>query len=165
MQSADFNKLPEADLLLEIGHVALAQGFLREGMLIMDALVELQPEAPHPQTGRALGLHISGRTGEAIDELRGVIGKFPKAMFARALLAVFLRKAGDVSALEIAQDVLTQDPPSFVAELLKDAFGQDLDFIEFDESDETVSEVTGQGQFAGQSMKTAYPPGMRGKPV
>ena len=162
MQTSTADRPPEADLLLEIGHVALARGFLREGLLIMDGLIELQPDEPHPRTGRALGLHISGRSGEAIEELGGILGRFPQAVFAKALLAVVHHRTGDARARDVALEVLAQDPPAFIAALLKEVLGEDLGD---DDIDRRRTGRLGPDQGAEQEITTAYPPGMRGKPV
>lgn len=160
--------IPESGLLLEIGYLALAEGYVREGMRIMDALAALQADAPHPRTGRAVGLHISGRSDEAVEQLRTVVAQFPDAVFARALLAVFLHKQGTAAAQEVALSALALDPPAFIVAMLAEVLGEDGAAAHGGaarlEPSGVVATADSHSHDRG-TVSTAFPPGFRGGPV
>ena len=107
----------EETLLLEIGHLAMTKGLYAEAFEIMEGLVNISPDAPHPRTGRALALFMQGRLLQAAEDLEVTVGIFPDAVFARSLLALFLKKLDDPRAVEVALGALALNPPGFVAKI------------------------------------------------
>lgn len=152
---------PESEILLEIGHVAMVNGLLDEAYAIMDSLSSIDPDAPHPRTGRALSSFMLGRLQQAIDDLSETVNLFPQAVFARALLARFMKQVGDPTAEDMAISVLEMNPPDFVADIARDVIGEFRSA-----SDASISSNAESGD-ARESVEgsSAYPPGFRGTVV
>ena len=155
---------PEAELLLEIGHVAMAHGFLNDALEIMEGLVSIEPDAPHPRTGRALALFMLGEQELAIEVLQDSIKLFPQAVFARSLLARFLKQIGRPGADEVAREVLAMSPPDFIAEIALNVLGQELDSsgaeVKFSAPVTSIAD-----EAIDRAVEARFPIGFRGKIV
>jgi len=152
-------ELRERDLLLEIGHVALARGLFDESLQIMDGLVRLCPDAPHPRIGRALTLFVMGQESLALDVLHETIALFPRAIFARSLLAKFMKQLGLPDAASVAREVLAMDPPAFVADIAREVIREGTG--EAEKGDESGGHAHEARQYA-DGKGFAYPVGYRG---
>jgi len=155
--------LPETELLLEIGHVALANGLVEDALAIMEGLALLEPDDPHPRIGRALAHHVSGQRSQAIEDLRETIAHFPNAVFARSLLARFMKMSGLSGWDEVVHEVLSMDPPQFVADLARDLLDEEATVVTSFQAERDISAGSDSGNRAISDQ--GFPAGFRGRAV
>lgn len=116
---------PEEDVqqLLEIAYLAVDEGWCEFAETIFLALQYCDPGNPHPKIGQALVSHRQGLVDEAVRGLESVLTTFPDAVFARSLLAHFLKQAHRPGWEMLAQECLMRRQDGVAAELARSLLG------------------------------------------
>lgn len=109
--------------LLEIGYLAVDEGWHEHAETIFVALQCCDPGNPHPGIGRALVSHQQGHVDDAVRGLESVLADFPDAVFARSLLAHFLKLARRPGWETLAQECLSRRQHGEAAELARTLLG------------------------------------------
>lgn len=158
-------RFSEAELVLEIGHVAMARGLVDDALRIMDGLIVIEPGLPHPRIGRALSLFLLGQRQLAIESMRETVEIFPDAVFARSMLAWFLKQEGDPMAVEVARSVLERNPPDFVAAIAHEVLGNGRAFGGGESSEVSAESPASSALRKPGERQATFPLGFRGTRV
>lgn len=113
----------DTQLLLEIGYLAVDEGWHEHAESIFLALQRCDPGNPHPRIGQALVSHQQGYVDDSVRGLESVLADFPDAVFARSLLAHFLKLAHRPGWELLAQECLLRVRDGVAADLARTLLG------------------------------------------
>lgn len=109
----------EVSLLVEVGFWALDEKLYDDAEVVFSRLSTVQASNPYPRIGLAMLAYSRGQGDEAIQQLHGLLGDFPNAVFTRSLLARFMKERNEPGWERYARETLERVQSGAAADLAR----------------------------------------------